>query len=170
MKRTRTKVTSEVAFSYPSSLSWEASQSRPLSLHFQPSRPTLGIQAEKILTSRFRSILVQLFPTNRDNRPPGTKIPAQEPELPSGLAQASGNINISGRRRGLSLSNHRERKKSESGRTAMAALADSRFCLFSSLLTWPMPVRRVVPGAKAGRSKRLLRQERRRVTCPVLFN
>lgn len=83
--------TSEAAFCHPPSLSGEAFQSS-LSLRSQPSRPTSRMQAEKLLTSRFRSILARLLPTNRNNLTPGTRTATPEPELPSGLAQASGNL------------------------------------------------------------------------------
>ena len=43
--------------------------------------PHIMSPRQKLLTSRFRSILPQLLPANRDHRTAGTKITSPEPEL-----------------------------------------------------------------------------------------
>lgn len=60
----------------------------------------------------------------------------------------------------MSFSNHREWKKSESGRTAVAALADRPFRSLRLVPIQAEAFQAVVAGAKAGKSKRFLRPER----------
>lgn len=73
--------------------------------------------------------------------------PTPEPELPSGLAQAPGTQIVPGRG-GAGTPNHREQKKREGGRPAVAALGgwpSLRFGVFAE--------RRDGPGAEAGETQ-----------------